>query len=84
MTTLYNDIWDSLKRTGKCNIAAHPALHKRIIHAVINKKYYDSVYKFQLAESKKTSKLSYTRTKSQVKFVLTERLDLPSLTTEDI
>ena len=84
MTILYTDIWEALKRTGKCNIAAHPALHSRIIHAVINKKYYDAVYKFQLAESKKTSKLLYTKTKTQIKFILTERTDLTSITDEDI
>lgn len=81
---LYNDIWEQLKAKGTCKIAAHPALHARIIHAVINKKYYDAVYKFELAEKNKKSKITYSKSANQIKFSLTVTLNFKSLTTGDI
>ena len=67
---LYDDIWNRIKLTGKCKIAAHPALHSRIIHAVINKKYYDLNNKLELAEAKKYTKLVYVISVNQIVFHL--------------
>lgn len=81
---LYDDIWSHIKKHGKCKIAAHPALHKRIIHAVINKKYYDLSNKLELAESKRFTKLVYTRTTNQIIFNLITYHEWNMLTTEDL
>lgn len=81
---LYNDIWKHIKAKHGCKIAAHPALHKRIIHAVINKKYYDFSYKMDLQEKKKSSKLTYIRTASQIIFKLTIYTQLGDITEGDI
>lgn len=82
--TLYTDIWNMLKAKGTCKVAAHPALHARIIHAVINKKYYDAVYKFELAERKRRSKISYKKSASQLQLTLTEHVCIKLLTEGDI
>lgn len=41
----YEAIWYKIKTEGKCLVAAHPALHKRIKKAVTKEKYNDNVYK---------------------------------------
>lgn len=84
MAKLYNDIWTVLKQRGECKVAARPDLHKRIIHAVINKKYYDTGYKFLLAEEKKTAKLFYTRTNTCIEFKLVTYVNLRKLNDGDI
>lgn len=81
---LYSDIWEALKKRGTCKVAVHPALQDRVIHAVINKKYYDSMYKFSLAERNRRSKITYTKAKNQVVFTLTEYVKFSSLTSGDI
>lgn len=83
-TTLYNDIWLALKQRGTCKVAVHPALQDRVIHAVINKKYYDAPYKFELAERSKRSKLSYRKSKSAIEFTLKETTNLKSISIGDI
>lgn len=76
---LYNDIWDILKSKGKCKVAAHPALHSRIIHAVVNKKYYDTGYKFELSEKLEHAILYYTKGKNHIEFRLAFFPDLRSM-----
>jgi hypothetical protein len=81
---LYSDIWNHIKVKGTCKIAANAVLHARIIHAVINKKYYDSAYKLEMAENKKISKLFYKKEINCISFRLEIRNDLKNYTTEDI
>ena len=81
---LYDDIWLALKQKGTCKVAVHPALQARVIHAVINKKYYDATYKFELAERNKRSKITYKKTTTGISFTLTEYLNFSSLNHGDI
>jgi hypothetical protein len=81
---LYDDIWEHIKKHHKCKVAAHPALHKRIVHAVINKKYYDLTNKFELLESKKHTKLLYVCELNQITFKLQVYDDFKRLTSGDI
>jgi hypothetical protein len=80
----YLDIWEALKKHKICVVAVNPALHERIIHAVINKKYYDEGYKLVLLEKGKRSKLTYKCTKTQIHFTLTESVNFRNLTVEEI
>lgn len=80
----YDDIWNYLKTHHKCKVAAHPALHRRIIHAVINKKYYDLTEKLANLEAKKYTKLMYTREKNQIIFKLVTYHNFNTLTDKDI
>lgn len=43
----YESIWLKLKSEGKCLVAAHPALHKRIKKAVTKEKYRDVKFKVE-------------------------------------
>lgn len=43
----YQIIWNQIKNTGECTIAANPALHKRLKKAVTKEKYNDTAYKLQ-------------------------------------
>ena len=67
---LYNNIWDHIKKNGKCKIAAHPAFHSRIVHAVVNKKYYDDGYRLHLTETNTYSKLVYVKGTNFIMFSL--------------
>lgn len=78
--SLYVDIWNILKEKGKCKVAANPALHKRIIHAVINKKYYDLGFKLLLIESHKGCKIRYVRGTNFISFELTYYYDFKAIT----
>ena len=68
---LYLDIWKALKANRKCKVACHYALHARVIHAVINKKYYDDAFKLEQAEANLWSKLTYICGSSHIDFKLT-------------
>lgn len=81
---LYDDIWKQLKLNGKCKIAARNDLHRRIIHAVINKKYYDNGFKLLLLEEKRTAKLQYKRSVNCIEFTLQYYTNLNSIDTGDI
>lgn len=83
-TPKYTDIWEHIKLKGKCKVAAHPALHARIVHAVINKKYYDEAYKLQLIESRRKCKLLYSKATSSITFTLVYYDDLNNLSIGDI
>lgn len=56
----YSPIWENLKRDLEARVVAHPALHRRIIKAVIKRKDEDLGYKVLNAEMYKKAKLSYT------------------------
>ena len=81
---LYLDIWNTLKARGSCRIACHSSLHRRVIHAVINMKYYDVANKFQLNEIGRKSRLSYKCTKTSIEFSLTQSLCSKSLTLTEV
>ena len=81
---LYVDIWERLKLHRKCRVAVCTALQRRIIHAVVNKKYYDLAYKLQLAESKQFAKIVYVTTKNEIHFTLLIHNRVNQLTEDDI
>lgn len=76
---MYTDIWNILKTKGKCKVAAHSAMHRRIIHAVVNKKYYDAVYKFEMSERMTRVILVYSTGHSHILFQLREYPHLQNL-----
>lgn len=85
--SMYVDIWNRLKLHGTCRVAAHHALHKRIVHAVVNKKYYDTAHKMLLEEKSTYCKLLYKKTTNTIEFRLVYHIDknyLETLTAEDL
>lgn len=76
---LYSDIWNVLKTKGKCKVAAHPALHRRIIHAVVNKKYYDTAFKFEMTERMTRVIMVYTLGHNYICFELKKHPHLQSM-----
>jgi hypothetical protein len=84
MANMYDDIWSKLKAKGTCSVAAHPVFQRRVIHAVINKKYYDEGFKLMLLEKHQTCKLSYVRTASKIVFTLTTHIHYATLTHEEL
>lgn len=66
----YTPIWNKLKLDGTCKIAAHPALHARIVKAVKKRKNEDLAFKFSISESQKVSRLTFKATASEIIFYL--------------
>ena len=75
----YQDIWEALKATGTCSIAAPRPLHARILKAVVKEKYNDLGYKVLLAETSQKATVTHVRNGSTIRFILTK-----SIGTEDI
>ena len=67
----YTPIWNKLKTEGTCKIAAHPAVHARIVKAVKKRKNEDTGYKFLLSEDNKVARLSFEAHASEIIFHLT-------------
>lgn len=72
----YQPIWETLKKTleekgiGVCSIAAHKALHPRIIKAVSREKNIDIGYKL-LSTEKREKTIVYSRVQgSKITFYL--------------
>lgn len=66
----YEPIWIDLKKKKFVRIAAHPALHRRIIKAVIKEKDMDIGFKFELSEVRQKAKLGYRKVHSEIQFFL--------------
>ncbi len=68
----YSPIWETLKVNGECRITATPALHPRIIKAVIKRKNVDIAYKHTLLSESipKKAKLQYHIQGSLITFTL--------------
>jgi len=72
----YSPIWNQLKETGVCRIAAPRCLHPRLIKAVIKRKDVDLEYKYQLAEQFKTARLEVAEDKGGAEIVFKLRFYL--------
>ena len=66
----YQPIWEQLKLHSTVSLSATPALHKRIIKAVIKEKLKDLGYKLICAESGTIKKLAYTTNGKLITFNL--------------
>lgn len=66
----YAMIWNKIKKEGNCSIAAKRELHLRIIKAVIQEKYRDLGFKYELSERDKKSRLAYCSDGAKVTFTL--------------
>lgn len=53
----YAAIWEQVKATGKCEVAAQPKYHARIRKAVTKRKDEDLAYKLECAEANTKFKL---------------------------
>ena len=84
MARKYQGIWEQLKTTGTCTVAASPTLHERIKKAVTKEKYIDTAYKILWdLEGTEQPKLAVSRAKDAtgkpVKNTLCFRLIKPVL-----
>jgi hypothetical protein len=77
----YSPIWDKLKELGECRITATPALHPRLIKAVIKRKDVDIAYKHTLLSEPvpKKSRLSYEINGGVITFRLNKYIPYSSL-----
>lgn len=80
----YIPIWDALKSKGVCRVACNAGAQRRLIHGIVNVKYYDLAYKLELSSKGKKARLSYTRTSGTVEFHITLSICSKSLTISDI
>lgn len=72
MARKYNSIWKQLLKSKHCAIAAHPALHPRIIKAVSCEKNRDIGTKLLMAEVGKKYLLTHKVDGSRIRFFITE------------
>lgn len=70
----YSPIWEELKKNGTVTIVASPALHKRIVKAVLKRKNLDVGYKFQQSELGYDCFVSHKKIGTQVIFMLRKRI----------
>lgn len=76
----YQAIWEALKAKGECSVAAHTALHPRIIKAVIKEKYNDLGWKILMEDRQiPWNKISYSRENSLIRFRLRKGIGLGTL-----
>lgn len=75
----YQPIWDRLKRDLTASLAASPAMHKRIIKAVIKEKNRDLGWKLLTSEKGTNYKLRYEIDGQLVKFYLYPNVSLKNL-----
>lgn len=83
----YQVIWNALKQDKHCTITVHPALHARVIKAVIKEKDMDIGYKLTaISEDERCyqMKLSYKREGARIKFFLIKVLNLSRITGKDL
>jgi hypothetical protein len=74
----YEPIWNILKSKKTHRVAAHPALHARIIKAVIKEKWMDIGYKIEIQPY--VAYLTHSRSNSILTFTLTLRRDYSNIT----
>lgn len=69
----YSSIWSRLKDQKTVTLAVHPKLHPRLIKAVTTRKYKDTGYRLELAESSPPRRaiLSHISEQSKLRFILT-------------
>lgn len=77
---MYQPIWERMKSQGSCAVTAHPALHPRIIKAVIKEKYNDLGFKMLLDEAGiPWARISYRKDQSLIYFSLRKGIGLGTL-----
>lgn len=84
MASKYAPIWDALKSNGVCKVAAHIALHPRIIKAVINVKFRDEGYRLKMSEKRLRIKMWYSRDHSMIRFWLRSYDNLSNISLEEL
>ena len=57
--SIYQPVWDGLKKYGQMEVISDPRHHKRIKKAIIKRKDLDLVYKLQVAEENKKAVLEF-------------------------
>ena len=75
----YQQIWNALKKDGTVKLTAPVVLHRRIVKAVIKRKYIDVGFKFLVGERGKKAKLSYSSVGSIIEFKLEYTLGVEDL-----
>ena len=84
MASKYDSIWQKLKATKECTIAAHRVLQPRIIKAVIKCKDRDVAFKLTNLNNRRRAKLFYSVDSGKVCFILTYYLILDGITVVDL
>lgn len=83
----YQVIWNALKKDKHCTITVHPALHARVIKAVIKEKDMDVGYKLTALPDDERCyimKIAYIREGARIKFFLRKVLNLARITGKDL
>lgn len=82
----YEPIWNALKSGRICAITANPALHPRIVKAVVKEKYQDVGWKMQMADDYCKSKIWYQIKGTVITFRLLKGIGFSDLggTAEDV
>lgn len=79
MPRKYEAAWKKLKEKNIIKIAAHPAVHARILKAVIKEKDMDVVYKMQMAEDCKRAIISHRHNSGELIIYLKHSIGLSDL-----
>lgn len=77
--SMYQPIWDALKRDAVCKITAPKALHRRIIKAISKRKNEDVAYKYMMGELGKRATLKYVIENSVITFTLVKTIGVDDL-----
>jgi ATP-dependent protease Clp ATPase subunit len=75
----YEPAWKKLKSEHLIKIAAHPAVHARILKAIIKEKDMDVVYKLQMSEDCKKALISHESKSGQLILRLKHSIGLSDL-----
>ena len=79
MPRKYQPAWEKLKLENIVRIAAHPAVHARILKAVIKEKDMDLVYKMKMADDCKSAIISHKRNSGELVIRLKHTIGLSDL-----
>jgi hypothetical protein len=74
----YEPVWNQLKKKKTARVTAHPALHARIVKAVVKEKWMDIGYKLEIDPY--YAILTHSRSNSILTFTLHLRRDYSNIT----
>lgn len=79
MPRKYETAWKTLKEKQIVRIAAHPAVHARILKAVIKEKDMDVVYKLQCADDCKRAIINHRHNGGELVITMKHTIGLSDL-----
>lgn len=73
---MYQEIWEAVKKTGRCTIECNPRLFERVKKAVIKEKWLDIPFKVENDTRRYTLEVVVNTTKKQMTFFLHKSIGL--------